>query len=202
MPRTILRGQPAAAERTDRAAPTDRGDPTSAIIADFRATMSQLKAASSQRLRKLGISMSQLHILFTIERHGEMTMTRLADMLDVSLSNATGLVDRLEERGYLVRDRIPTDRRVVLVRLAPAGEQMLREVDALSEELLRSVLDRLPSNQLRAVGHAISALRESVDAVVGEPTDPHQDHHPASTAAPRSGPTMPADHPHHAHGRD
>lgn len=164
--------------------------------------MSQLKAASSQRLRKLGISMSQLHILFTIERHGEMTMTRLADMLDVSLSNATGLVDRLEERGYLVRDRIPTDRRVVLVRLAPAGEQMLREVDALSEELLRSVLDRLPSNQLRAVGHAISALRESVDAVVGEPTDPHQDHHPASTAAPRSGPTMPADHPHHAHGRD
>lgn len=147
--------------------------------------MSQLKAASSQRLRKLGISMSQLHILFTVERHGDMTMTRLAEMLDVSLSNATGLVDRLEERGYLVRDRIPTDRRVVMVRLAPAGEQMLREVDALSEELLRSVLERLPANQLRAVGHAISALRESVDAVVGEPTEPSPNHHPQ-----------------HAHGRD
>ena len=50
-------------------------------------------------------------------------MSRLADMLDVSDSNASGVVDRLEERGYVERIRVPNDRRVVLVRATePASE--------------------------------------------------------------------------------
>jgi DNA-binding MarR family transcriptional regulator len=168
--------------RTTPRGPSQSPDPTSAIIADFRATLSQWKCASSERLLRLGVSMAQLHILFSIQRAGEMTMSRLADLLNVSLSNATGLVDRLEERGYVERHRITTDRRIVLVRVTPAGEEMLREVDALSDDLLRSVLGRLSSQQLRGVAHAMTALREGLDAIVGSPTD----RHPASTAAPRS----------------
>lgn len=151
----------------------DRPDPTSDIIADFRATMGQLKCASSERLLRLGVSMAQLHIMFTLQRSGEMTMSRLAEVLNVSLSNATGLIDRLEERGYIERDGVPTDRRIVLVRVTPAGEKMLGEVDALSDALLRSVLERLPVSQLRGVAHAISALREAVDSTVGSMTDRH-----------------------------
>lgn len=151
-------------------------DPTGTIIADFGAMMSQLKCESSQRLVRLGVSMAQLHILFMLQRSGEMSMSRLADVLDVSFSNATGLIDRLEERGFIERYRVPTDRRVVLVRVTPAGDVMLGEVDALSADLLRSVLGRLPAAQLRGVAHAISALREAVDSVVGSITD----HHPVT----------------------
>lgn len=135
--------------------------------------MGQLKCASSERLLRLGVSMAQLHIMFTLQRSGEMTMSRLAEVLNVSLSNATGLIDRLEERGYIERDGVPTDRRIVLVRVTPAGEKMLGEVDALSDALLRSVLERLPVSQLRGVAHAISALREAVDSTVGSMTDRH-----------------------------
>lgn len=163
-----------------------RPDPTDGIIADFRAAMSQLKCASSERLLRLGVSMAQLHIMYTLQRGGEMTMSRLADVLNVSLSNATGLIDRLEERGFIERQRVPEDRRVVLVRVTPDGERMLQEVDALSDELLRSVLGRLPGSQLRAVAHAISALREAVATTVGSTPD----RHPASTPDPRPGPTI------------
>lgn len=161
-------------------------DPTAAIIADFRSMMSLMKCASSERLVRLGISMAQLHILFTLQRSGEMTMSHLADFLNVSLSNATGLVDRLEERGYIERSRVPADRRVVLVRVTSAGGAMLAEVDALSDGLLRSVLGRLPASQLRGVAHAIAALRAAVESVVE--TEPHR--HPVSTPAPRSASTM------------
>jgi DNA-binding MarR family transcriptional regulator len=177
----------------------ERHDPTASIIAHFRATMTQLKCASSERLLRLGVSMAQLHIMFTLQRSGDMTMSNLADVLNVSLSNATGLIDRLEERGYIARERVETDRRVVLVRVTPAGEQMLDEVDALSDALLRSVLERLPASQLKVVGHAISALRDAVDSTVGSMADRHL----ASTMTPRSGSTMRgADHTSHPHGRD
>jgi hypothetical protein len=63
---------------------------------------------------------------------------------------------------------------------------MLAEVDALSDNLMRSVLERLPVSQLRGVAHAVSALREAVDAVVE--SKPHR--HFASISAPRSPSTM------------
>ena len=114
-------------QMTRSTAPT-RSDPTpmptvakAAIIADFRASMGELKCIGSERLVRQGISMAQLHVLNLVESHGEMAMSRLADMLDVSLSNATGLIDRVEERGFVERIRVATDRRMVMVRLTPAG---------------------------------------------------------------------------------
>ena len=64
-----------------------------AIIADFRASMAELKCIGSERLVRQGISMTQLHVMHLLDHHGEMPMSRLAEMLDVSLSNGTGLID-------------------------------------------------------------------------------------------------------------
>jgi DNA-binding MarR family transcriptional regulator len=161
-------------------------DLANAIIADFRATMTQLKCASSERLLREGVSMAQVHIMYTVTRNGEMTMSQLADVLNVSDSNATGLVDRLEERGFIVRDRVPEDRRVVVVKATDAGQRLLREVDALSDEILRAVLGRLDAAQLLGVGQAIADLRQAVDSVV----EAEQHRHPISTTAPRSTATL------------
>jgi DNA-binding MarR family transcriptional regulator len=161
-------------------------DPTDRIIADFRVTMTQLKCAMSERLLRLGVSMAQVNILYTLQRSGEMPMSRLADVLNVSLSNATGLIDRLEERGYLERTRVPQDRRVVLVSLTAAGAQMLEEQDAMTDGLLRTVLARLKPRQLSTVAQATSDLRAAVEAT----TAPILDRHPTSTPAPRSTSTV------------
>ena len=172
---------------TDMAPPTRRataGDPTEQIIADYRATIVAMKCAMSERLVRLGISMAQLNILYTLHRSGEMSMSRLADVLNVSLSNATGLVDRMEERGLIERTRVPEDRRVVLVRIADAGVRVLEENDAQTDELMRDVLARLDRTQLpiiaqrdgRLPGVARSRRRT---AAMGSPSA-------SSTPAPRS----------------
>ena len=166
----------------DAMAPIPKQDLTNAIIADFRATMTELKCASSERLLREGVSMAQVHIMYTVQRHGGMTMSQLADVLNVSDSNATGMVDRMEERGFIARDRVPEDRRVVVVKVTDAGTRLLGEVDALSDDILRSVLDQLDPAQLLGVGRAFAYLRAAVDATVE--TDGHR--HGASTTAPRS----------------
>jgi DNA-binding MarR family transcriptional regulator len=135
-----------------------------AIIADFRASMAELKCIGSERLVRQGISMTQLHVMHLLDHHGEMPMSRLAEMLDVSLSNGTGLIDRVEERGFVERTRIPTDRRMVMVRLTPAGRQMLDEIETIREQVLRRVLDRLDARQLSGVAIALADLREAVEA--------------------------------------
>jgi DNA-binding MarR family transcriptional regulator len=161
--------------------PTDRSERTALkaeIIADFRASMGELKCISSERLLRQGISMAQLHVLHLVEGHGEMAMSRLAEMLDVSLSNATGLIDRVEERGFVERTRVPADRRIVMVRLTPAGHEMLDEIEVVREQILRRVLDQLDPSQLAGVASAMVALRDAVAlTATGPGSEAHQHAH-------------------------
>jgi DNA-binding MarR family transcriptional regulator len=139
------------------------------IIADFRAAMSELKCIGSERLVRQGISMTQLHVMNMLERHGEMAMSRLAEMLDVSDSNATGLIDRIEERGFVERIRVPSDRRVVLVRITDRGREVMEEVETLREEMLERMLGRLDEPNLMRVAAAMSDLREAIVTTVADP---------------------------------
>lgn len=191
MTRTIAR------ERLPDTKPTTAVDPYAPIIADFRVSMTMLKCASSERVLRRGISMAQLHILYTLQRIGEMPMSKLAEILNVSLSNATGLIDRIEERGFVERTRVPEDRRIVMIRVTPEGLRMLGEIDALSDELLREVLSRIGPSKLGGVAQAVTALRDALAvATGGDQLDPH----PASMPVPRSSSTLRGvEHPIHPH---
>ena len=61
-------------------------------------------ARRAGRLVQAGVSMTPDPRHVAAPAPGELTMSRLAELLDVSLSNATGLIDRMEERGLVERD--------------------------------------------------------------------------------------------------
>jgi DNA-binding MarR family transcriptional regulator len=153
------------------------------IIADFRVTIGRMKCAMSERLVRLGVSMAQLNIMYTLQRDGTMTMSQLADVLGVSVSNATGLIDRLEERGFVERSRVPEDRRIVMVRVTDAGARLIQENDAMSDELMRDVLDHLDPADLPIVAHVVAELRSAMTETAAQPlpdrfaqTRPANDH--------------------------
>ena len=147
---------------------------TAGIIADVRSFLGELKCVGSERLVRLGVSMAQLHVLHLLDRHGELAMSRLADMLDVSLSAATGLIDRIEERGFVERLRVPSDRRIVLVRITQEGRQLLDDVEVLQTKFLVHVLDQLDPSQLDGVARAMADLR---GAVASTPVHDETSHH-------------------------
>ena len=144
------------------------------IVDELHQMIGSLRCAGTGRMVKAGISMTHLHILWVIEHHGELPMSRLADLLDVSLSNATGLVDRMAERGLVERVRVPDDRRVVIVRASAEGVRIRDEIEALKQDRMRSILGRLKPDQLARVLVALGDLRE---AVVDEIRTDHLDAH-------------------------
>lgn len=121
---------------TVAAEPANLDSPTvGEIITDIRTAFGELRCVGSERLVKAGVSMTHLHVLSMLDHHGEMPMSRLAELLDISFSNASGLVDRLEERGLVERVRDLHDRRVVIARLSAGGRVVLDEVQVLKEDL-------------------------------------------------------------------
>jgi len=141
------------------------------IIADLRTMLREIRCIGSERLVRQGVSMGHLHLMSVLDRHGEMAMSRLAELLDVSLSNATGLIDRMEERGLVQRRRVADDRRVVLVGLTDAGRQALSDLELLRNDLLARILARLDERQLGRVAHALDDLRAAVSGVIRDEPD-------------------------------
>ena len=144
------------------------------IVGELHRMIGSLRCAGTARMVKAGISMTHLHILWVLEHHGDLTMSRLAEMLDVSVSNATGLIDRMEERGLVERVRVPDDRRVVIVRASADGARIRDEIEALKQDRMRSILGRLGPDQLSRV---LSALGDLQGAIVEEIGTDHLDAH-------------------------
>jgi len=70
------------------------------------------------------LSPAQCHVLHLIEPGRPVPMGEVAGALSCDASNVTGLVDRLEARGLVVRQPSPADRRVKVLTLTAAGRRI------------------------------------------------------------------------------
>jgi len=153
---------------------TPRTDLVDGILTELQAAVRELRCGALTGVIRRDVSMTHLHVLWLLAHRGEMSMTELADVLGISLSNATGLMDRMEERGLIERVRVPDDRRRVFVRPAAGGRLGLQNTEGLKRDRMRRVLERLDERQLR---RALLAFRDFRTALVAESGAPEHQHY-------------------------
>lgn len=158
-------------QTTVRSAEADRRHAAEEVLSQFALALGSLRCASSQRLVRMGISMTHFHVLTLLRHHEAMPMGRLADILDASMSNATGIIDRMEERGLVERVRVPDDRRIVLVRPTQAGLDLVDEVELVKNEIMIRALARLGDVQLTRLRAAASDIAVALEReMASDPT--------------------------------
>lgn len=153
---------------------------TSRIVDGLHDIIAGFRCAGTGKLVKLGVSMTQMHVLWILQHHGEMPMSRMAELMDVSLSNATGIIDRMEERGLIERARVPDDRRVVVVRITAGGLQAMDAIEAIKQDRLEAILQHLDVLQLERLALAMDDMRDALVAEGGFDHD-HASHHHTTT---------------------
>jgi DNA-binding MarR family transcriptional regulator len=107
------------------------------------------------------LSLVHLHVLTVLEADGPTAMSRLADALDVSVASATGIIDRMEQRGLVERRREPGDRRVVLVHATDAGAAIFEDVAQERRQHLRALLDRMTDAELEGFLAGLRGMRRA-----------------------------------------
>ena len=75
------------------------------------------------------LSMAQVQVLMTLQSSGDSTISKLAEQLQVSAPSASCMVDRLEDKGFLHRERSTEDRRKVVVRLSKQAKMQAEEME-------------------------------------------------------------------------
>src|SRR6185312_921996 len=125
---------------------------------------SELRVALMRLTRRLraerpdeSVTLTQLSVLGSLERHGPMNLADLAAQERVQPPSMTRTTTALEERGLLTRGSDPRDRRHVLFDLSDAGRLLLREDRRRREAWLAGQLDQLTADE-RALLHAVAPL--------------------------------------------
>jgi DNA-binding MarR family transcriptional regulator len=127
----------------------------------FIALLRSQKPWLVQRLAPFDLTSQQFQGLETLAGSPDSTMRAFAENMFCDASNATGVVDRLEQRGLVERRVSETDRRVKVVRLTPAGQRLYRRAQealfaqapppiegltAADQRTLREILERALRN--------------------------------------------------------
>src|SRR5437879_3406808 len=112
-------------------APTAR--PAEGAFRQFIHTLGLIERVMHPYFAQFGISGSQWGVLRTLHRAEEdglpgLRLTDLSDRLLIRPPSVTGVVDRLERAGLVVRDGSPTDLRAKQVALTPKGRQLVDRI--------------------------------------------------------------------------
>jgi MarR family transcriptional regulator, lower aerobic nicotinate degradation pathway regulator len=139
-----------------------------ALSADQRLP-AELVASTSFLLKRLGFAAKEramaayeetgLHpyhhaVMLVLGEGSRETQGSIADALGYDRGQLVGLLDELEERGFVERERDPNDRRRHLVRLTPDGKKTLRKLRALAGRLDDDFLAPLSDDE-REVLHSL-----------------------------------------------
>jgi len=114
-----------------------------------------------KELLEMDITMPQLKTLLLLFLNGSMRMSDLASDLGVTLATATGLVDRMVERGIIIRQSQPEDRRVVLCQLSDSGQMMVSRLWESSKNRSRELLESLDTAKLQTFSEILEAMLKS-----------------------------------------
>jgi DNA-binding MarR family transcriptional regulator len=146
--------------------------------------------AAFQRWHQGQVSLVHLNVLMLLSSSGPMSMSRLAEALDISVASVTGVIDRMEARGLVERRRDTEDRRVILVTTAEGGNQIFAEIDQRRRESLGRVLSYLSREELAGLlkGHrALRAARQQMVRAAGTTEDGPLSEARAGLPATRTG---------------
>src|ERR1700679_76332 len=124
-------------------------------------TSDRLQIRSARLLREHGLTPSQYNILRILRGEGKpLPILEIASRTIAVVPGITGLIDRLEQAGFVNRLRCEKDRRVIYVALTDHADKTLADLDEPLIALHRKLLGHLSPDDLRDLTRLLEKLRE------------------------------------------
>ena len=111
-----------------------------------------------QRASELDLTYAQSQVLFYVADHAGCHMGDVAKAFGVTLPAVTHIIDRLEQKQFVVRGDHPADRRVYVLEVTRQGKALVQELHGLQMRGLDEVLARMSTEDRQRVIKGLEAL--------------------------------------------
>ena len=116
--------------------------------------------------RRADLTGPQLTVLKLLEQIGDMSLSDLSGRIRAQNSTVTGIIDRMERDGLVLRERSKEDRRVVFIRLTSKGRKVATDTEVEPMEIFREALATLSASEMkdlmRILGKVARRVRQTV----------------------------------------
>ncbi len=125
------------------------------------------RIAVDKALKPYNITRSQWWALSELSSHnpGGMMQTELANKLEVGKVTLGGLIDRLEQAGYVTRHADPKDRRAKMVSVTPAGTRLIQTVRSVADKLNRKMTQDLDKTEIEQVNQTLLKIKSRLHRI-------------------------------------
>jgi DNA-binding MarR family transcriptional regulator len=122
-----------------------------------------LNKRTTKILTDLGLSTSRYEILITLyfESEPATSLTFLSKGLDIHPATLTYTIDQLVDTGLIIRRDHPTDRRVVMAELTPAGRALVEKANAILSSIGFG-LDMVTNREARSITELLGKIKNDI----------------------------------------
>lgn len=133
------------------------------IVGWLRTIIQAFDVHSRKLSAAYGVTGPQLVCLLTVVDHDGITAREISKIIHSSPSTLVGILDRLESKGLIARQRDGRDRRQVRISATEEGRSFVERVPSPLDERLRSSLVLLSKTQQAEIARALQRLAEMID---------------------------------------
>ncbi|MEJ2037602.1 MAG: MarR family winged helix-turn-helix transcriptional regulator [Desulfosarcinaceae bacterium] len=134
------------------------------VMINLRQIIRAIDINSKKLIKRVGLTGPQLIILQEIARSGEATAGKIARAVSLSQATVTGILERLEKRHLIVRQRSDHDKRRIMVNITDAGRKILDTHPPLMQEAFVEKFSSLKEWEQTMILSALQRLVSIMDA--------------------------------------
>jgi len=127
-------------------------------------TATMLYKASYVYFRQYGITDAQFNVLIQLryEKQQELSQADLGRRLVVNKADMTGIIDRLEKAGLVMREDHPKDRRVNIIKITRKGRDIVNKLEPGYFTAVKKAMSSMSKNDMKTIIKGMEKIRENV----------------------------------------
>jgi DNA-binding MarR family transcriptional regulator len=141
-----------------------RNDMFDEIVVALRRIVRAIDLHSRKLAQEFGLTGPQVVLLKELNRQGEVHVAELAKNINLSHATVTDILNRLEKRALIERERSSNDRRRVVVRITPEASAVLKKSPPLLQESFLNHLEKLDDWELTQILSVLQRVAMLMDA--------------------------------------
>ena len=118
-----------------------------AITVLLRASRS-LEDLLKKDVSKYGLNATEFAVLELLYHKGRQPIQIIGKKILVASSSITYVIDKLEEKGFVIRQGCPNDRRVIYAAITEEGEAMMEKIFPEHERKMEELFSAIPAEEL------------------------------------------------------
>lgn len=158
MPSTSLNGRHRRVFRRRAGSACAAAGDVVACVDAVRRLVRALRVTAHETQRRVGVSAAQLFVLAQLAPERELSLSELASRTLTDRTSVAAVIERLVERGLVIRGWSSDDMRRAAVRITPAGRRLLRQAPRAPTTRLIGALESLPADRVTALASSLGAL--------------------------------------------